>query len=144
MPAVAFDYAKWAARFPELASTVAEPLAQAYFDEACLFVSNSDGSPISSLNARALILNLTVAHIAQLNKVSGTQGGAQLVGRISSATEGSVTAQAQLDVKAESAQWWAQTTYGLSAWQAMAPYRTARFFPGHQRVMNPWIGGYPR
>lgn len=138
---VVFNYAQWAARFPELAGSVAEPLAQAYFDEATLYLSNDDSvSRVKNQARRALILNLIVAHIAKLNPTAGGDAAA-LVGRISSATEGSVTVQTDLQIKSEAAQWWLQTPYGLQAWQALAPYRTAVYVPGHQRRMNPY-GSY--
>lgn len=138
---VVFNYAQWAARFPELAGSVAEPLAQAYFEEATLYLSNDDSvSRVKNQARRALILNLIVAHIAKLNPTASGEAAA-LVGRISSATEGSVTVQADLQIKSESAQWWVQTPYGLQAWQALAAYRTAVYVPGHQRRMNPY-GSY--
>lgn len=139
---VVFNYAQWAARFPELASDVAEPLATAYFDEASLYLSNDASSRVKNEVKRALIFNLIVAHIAKLNATIGGQAASPLVGRISSATEGSVTVQTDLQIKSESAQWWAQTPYGLQAWQALAPYRSAVYVPGHPRRMSPYIGGY--
>ena len=138
---VTFDYSTWALRYASLAATVSQPLAQAYFDEACLYVNNTPGSLVKELPTRALILNMIVAHIAALNARNATAG---LVGRISSATEGSVTVQTQFDAPAGSAQWWVQTPYGAAAWQALAPYRTMRYRPGHQRSMQPWFGGFPR
>lgn len=138
---VVFNYAQWIARFPELAPSVAEPLAQAYFDEATLYLSNDGSSRVKNEVKRALIFNLIVAHIAKLNAPIGGAAPSPLVGRISSATEGSVTVQTDLQIKSESAQWWAQTAYGLQAWQALAPYRTAVYVPGHQRRMNPY-GSY--
>ena len=139
---VVFNYAQWAARFPELAGSVAEPLAQAYFDEATLYLSNDDSvSRVKDQIRRALILNLIVAHIAKLNAPINGAAASPLVGRVSSATEGSVTVQTDLQIKSESAQWWLQTPYGLQAWQALGPYRTAVYVPGHQRRMNPY-GSY--
>lgn len=138
---VVFNYAQWAARFPELAGSVAEPLAGAYFDEATLYLSNDGSSRVKNEIKRALILNLIVAHIAKLNAPIGGAAASPLVGRISSATEGSVTVQTDLQIKSESAQWWLQTPYGLQAWQALAPYRTAMYVPGHQRRMDPY-GSY--
>lgn len=141
---VTFSYPQWAARYPELAAAVLQPEAQAYFDEACLYLNNTALSVVRDLAARALILNMITAHIAQLNrKVSGALAS-PIVGRISSATQGSVTVQAAFEGAKGSAQWWLQTPYGTAAWQALARYRTAHYRPGHQRSMQPWIGGFPR
>lgn len=138
---VVFSYAQWAARFPELADAVAEPLATAYWEEAGLYLSNDATSRVKNETRRALILNLMTAHIAALNApVDGI--ASPLVGRISSATQGSVTVQTDLKINAESAQWWAQTKYGLQAWQALAPYRTAVYVPGNPRRFEPYSGGY--
>jgi Protein of unknown function (DUF4054) len=135
---VEFAYARWAARFPELAGYVAEPLASAYFAEATLYCANGPGSVVKNEIRRGIILNLIVAHIAKLNAPINGQAATPLVGRINSATEGSVTVQADLQIKSENAQWWAQTQYGLQAWQALAQYRTARYVPGRPRVQDPW------
>jgi hypothetical protein len=143
MGIVAFSYQTWAARYPALAGKVAEPLAQAYFEEAGMpaLCPNTDTSAISDLKIRALILNMTVAHIAALELRALD---APIVGRINSATEGSVTVQAQIDLPPGSAQWWAQTPYGMQAWMAMAPYRGMQYRPGRQPYQGPYIGGYVR
>jgi hypothetical protein len=52
------------------------------------------------------------------------------VGRISSATQGSVTVQTELNVLPGQASWYSQTKYGLDFWQATAGYRLARYKPG--------------
>lgn len=134
MAAAVFDYAAWGARYPELVDKVPEPLAQALFVEAGLFLSNGDGSIVQDVPKRLVILNMIVAHLAALQ---GRASDAPIVGRINSATEGSVTVQAQYEAS-KSAQWWLQTTYGASAWQALRPYRTFRYVPGTPRVMQPY------
>lgn len=145
MAAVVFDYSAWVARYPEFAATVAAPLAAAYFAEAGLYCNNTDGAIIGDLKIRGLILNMLVAHIAAMNAPAPNGAPASsLVGRISSATQGSVTVQAQFDAPAGSAQWWIQTKYGAAAWAATAPYRTMRYVPGYGRQMSPYIGGYTR
>lgn len=98
----AFDYSAWQARFPEFAS-VTQPLATAYFQEACMFWRN-DGSSPNPDSSQGLLLNLLTAHIAALDAKQG-QSGAQNdpnspVGRINSATEGSVTVQTDLGMAA--------------------------------------------
>lgn len=142
---VDFDFAGWVTRFPAFGS-VSQPLAAQYFADAGLFLNNSPGSPVADLTARGRILNLIAAHIATLAARDAAMGaGGGLVGRISSASEGSVSVSATIDAQqGTAAWWWLQTTYGALAWQAMAPYRTMRYRPGHQRNMSPWIGGYPR
>ena len=129
MTAVALDYAQWSARYPELAATVPPATAAAYWAEAGLYCDNSDTSPIrddSPGGERSLLLGMVTAHIAAL-------AAAPLVGRIASATQGSVTVQTDLGVPG-SAAWFAQTRYGLAFWQATAKYRMAHYFaPVSQR-----------
>ena len=145
MSVVTFDYSAWIVRYPEFSATVASPLAAAYFTEACLYVNNTDGSVIADATTRALILNMVTAHIAAMNAPAANGAAASpLVGRINSATQGSVTVQAQFDVPAGSAQWWAITKYGAAAWTAMAQFRTFRYVSNPGRQMSPYIGGYSR
>lgn len=118
MPVAAFDYALWSTRYPALAATVAQPLAQAYFDEAGQYLDNTDASPVADLVERGRLLNMLVAHIAALE----ARAASGVVGRVSSATEGSVTVASELDTPG-SAAWYSQTAYGLSYWQATKRYR---------------------
>lgn len=142
---VTFDYAVWSARYPELAISVSAPLATSYFQEACLFVDNSVSSLLkASVPALTLILNMITAHIAQLNAPSAPgQPSSQLVGRISNASEGSVSVTTEMGPPSLSAAWFNQTKYGAEAWQALAPWRTARYLPGPQRYLGPGGYGYP-
>jgi hypothetical protein len=147
---VAFDYAAWALRYPSLAASVSGPLAQAYFDEAQLYCDNTRYSPVLNVSVRAVLLNMLVAHIAQLNLPTGGSGGSSggnggsagapspLVGRISNATEGSVSVQTQMDLPPGSAQWFNQTPYGAAFWAATATYRTMRYVPSPARDMDPY------
>lgn len=145
MAVVTFAYTPWAARYPELAASVNSALATAYFAEASLYCDNSDASPVADVTVRAVLLNMLTAHIAALNAPLNGQPSSPLVGRISQAAEGSVSVQTQMDLPPGSAAWFAQTKYGAAAWQAMAPYRQAQYFPGCPRVMDPYAPfGYPQ
>lgn len=143
---VTFSYPRWAARYPEF-SGVSEATAQAYFDEAGLYCDNTPCSIVADLGERAILLNMVTAHIASLNApVSAGGSGSSLVGRISSASEGSVSVQAQMDLSPGSAQWYGQTKYGIAYWQATAKYRTMTYVPGPVPPVNPWgfRGGWLR
>jgi uncharacterized protein DUF4054 len=135
---VTFDYGKWAARYPELASSVGEPLAQAYFDnDVPVLFDNSPTSPVQDLTKRAALLNMIVAHVAALNAPLGGQAATPLVGRISSATEGSVTVQAEMAPPSERNAYWMQTKYGAAFWQATASLRLFQHVPAPQPVFDP-------
>ena len=143
---VVFDYDAWAAMYPSLAASVSQPQAQGYFNQACLYCDNSFRSPISDpspTGARAMILYMLTAHIAQLFASQGGQPPSPLVGRISNASEGSVSVAADMAGAPGSAAWFNQTPYGAAAWQAMAPYRTMRYVRVRTRYLGvggPWAG----
>ncbi|SDR17588.1 DUF4054 domain-containing protein [Paraburkholderia tuberum] len=135
---VHFSYTRWAARYPELAKWVSAATAQEYFNEAQLYCDNTPRSIVRDLNERALLLNMVTAHIAALNAPLNGNAPSPLVGRIGSATQGSVSVQTQLDLPSGSAQWYAQTKYGFAFWQATAKYRMMTYWPGPTPVVNPW------
>ncbi len=131
---VVFDYAAWILQYPEFTTTVNSGQGQADFNQATLYLDNTAGSPIVDAavgGKRETILYLTTAHVAQLLQGSSIQPVSPLVGQITNASEGSVSV-AVAKFEPASAAWWAQTRYGLMAWQAMAPYRTALYVPGRQ------------
>jgi hypothetical protein len=133
---VVFDYATWAVRFPNFSQTVGNGLATLYFNEASIYCDNSPCSAIYDVNIRAVILNLLTAHIAQLN--TGQNGSptnpSMLVGRIDSATQGSVSVSADMGAPGPAGgtvNWYNQTPYGAQAWVLMAPFRLGgRYTPG--------------
>ena len=133
MAVVTFNYAEFQQQFPEFFSAGgSQTLAQfqGYFNTATLYLNNTDCSLVQDANpggARDTILNLLTAHVAALFGGVNGQAPTGLVGRISDATEGSTSVSTSLDGLPAAAQWWAQTPYGLAAWQALAPYRTARY-----------------
>ncbi|MDE2442353.1 MAG: DUF4054 domain-containing protein [Betaproteobacteria bacterium] len=133
MAVFSFSYATWAARYPALTAGVDTVLASALFAEACLYCDNTDASPVSDVAIRGIILNAIVAHIATLEGAANGGSASGLVGRVSSATQGSVTVATEYAVPGTAA-WFVQTAPGASAWQMMAPYRTARYLPACPRA----------
>lgn len=132
---VTFDYASWVERYPEFAS-VSSTLAQLYFNEATLYCDNTTCSPVQDLTQRGLFLNMLTAHIAALyGSGSGPNG---MVGRVASASEGSVSVQSQVEGNIANRSWYAQTPYGFSYWQASAVYRMAIYKRGRRHISDPW------
>lgn len=133
MTIAVFNYTAWSARYPQLAANVPEPLADIYFAEAGLYADNSDCALIpadpTTYQPRLMLLNMVVAHIAYLNGAANGGVPTGLVGRISDASEGSVSVKADYGTQAASAAFWLQSPYGAAYWQATAPYRTARYIP---------------
>ena len=125
MTAVVFDPAAFKARYPEFAA-VGDPLLQACFGEAGLYLSNTDNSPVQNVTRRAVLLNMLTAHIAALGGALSSDGQPRPVGRVSSATEGSVSASMEYLAPGSSA-WFAQTQYGAAFWQATTSLRGFRY-----------------
>ena len=129
---VVFDPAAFVAQYPVFAAyNTAFPTGlQGYFNTATLYLNNTVSSRVTDLATRSQFLNLIVAHLAQLDGVlqpAGAGSTAGMVGRISSATEGSVTIQSQMQGVPGSAAWYMQTQYGATYWTATTPYRSMRY-----------------
>lgn len=120
---VVFDSTAFLAVFPEFA-TVAVPALNFNFQLATLVLNNSCCSRVQDAAKRETLLNLLVAHITALRNGVNGQPPAGIVGRVSSATEGSVSVDAELGNVPFSAAYFAQTQYGLMFWQATAPWRS--------------------
>ena len=122
---VVFDPAAWIAAFPELTATPQQ--AAQWFNQATLYCANTPDSPVPAVE-RATLLDLLTAHIGKLFQVKQDGSGqleSSLVGRIESATQGSVSVSAGAIVGTPG--WFQQTQYGVMYWQATAIYRTFRY-----------------
>lgn len=140
MAVAVFNYALWAASYPELAPAVSEPIATALFRRAGLFLNNTDGSVVTDVDQRLDLLNLIVAHLAAIGGAGQTGGASGLVGRVKSAKEGDVSVELDAGPSSGSSAWWMQTPYGFQYWTATAAYRTMRYVPGHVPQMDPLYG----
>lgn len=129
MAVVSFDIAAFRARYPEF-QAVNDALLEQYFIEATIYLNNTDASPVTDADQRSILLNMLVAHIAQLNLIVNGKVANPLVGRIDSASEGSVSVHADMGTVSAAAAWFMQTKYGAAYWQATAPFRSFRYVPG--------------
>lgn len=121
-----FVYANWLLLFPQF-SNVTEaqadllvPTAQAMM---CGFINQ-----VTNSGLQMALLNYMVAHLAQLSFGSTTQPANAFVGRISNATQGSVSVATEFPMTQSNA-WYAQTPYGLTYWQLSLPFRLGRYVP---------------
>lgn len=129
MPAVVFDPAAFKARYPEFAA-VADPTLAACFDEAGLYLSNTDNSPVQNLTRRATLLNMLTAHVAYIGGLLSADGMPRPVGRVSQASEGSVSAAFEgVPTTPGSGAWFQQSQYGAAFWQATSSLRGMRYIP---------------
>lgn len=144
MSVVIFDPIAFLAQYPQF-STVNQPVLSMYFAMAGDFVNNTDCSSVPDMpiqaGLRTRVLYLLTAHLAAIFSGVNGQPPTGLVGRISDATEGSVSVGTTVEIKAQSAQWFLQTPWGFAAWQALAPYRTALYVPKAPRNFGPFFIG---
>lgn len=133
---VTFDYDEWIAQYPmfNVAPTVTtEAMAQNYFNLAgTLYLRNDGSGPVTDPVQQKALLYLLVAHIAALFVGYSGQAPSGLVGRVSSASEGSVSVSTELS-GTPGAAWFMQTPWGLMFWQATASLRTMRYKAGPTR-----------
>ena len=147
-PPVTFDPTGFVALYPEFAALTPTQLT-AYFSEACLYCSNDVCNPAWGAGVLPQLLNMLTAHVAWLRAptsggLPAAQGAApsSLVGRITSATEGTVSVGTTADYPPGSAQWYTSTTYGAAYWAATAQFRTMRFVRAPRRSYGYGYRGY--
>lgn len=144
---VVFNYAAWAAAYPQFSTTVLSAgQAQLYFNLACLALDNGPCSPVFDATQpggqRETLLYLLTAHIAQLQVGFNGSPASPLVGRIDQATEGTVTVHAEM-LGPMTAAWYMQTQFGATYYALTAGLRTARYVPGPAQRPAPMPGlGY--
>jgi hypothetical protein len=134
MAIVVFDPVAFVAFYPEFTGTTNLRM-QSMFDIAqYTFLDNTDNSPVMDLNFRTQLFYMAVAHLlllygtAPVARPDGTIDNTP-PGRITSATEGTVTTSFQLEVTNQngSAPWWNQTKYGAMYWMATVRFRSFRY-----------------
>lgn len=126
MAVATFDPVAFKIAYPAFAS-VSDALLQSCFDEAGLYLTNTDCSPVQDIARRTMLLWMLTAHIAYLRGALAQAGSIQPVGRISSATEGSVSISMEAYGAPGTAAWFTQTQYGASFWQATSSLRGFRY-----------------
>uniref|UniRef100_A0AAU6W2Z1 DUF4054 domain-containing protein n=4 Tax=unclassified bacterial viruses TaxID=12333 RepID=A0AAU6W2Z1_9VIRU len=128
MTIATFDPVAFKVRYPEFASVSDELLAM-YFEEAGLYLSNTDASPVQNVARRTMLLWMLTAHIAYLNGAGQPEGSVTPGGRVSSATEGSVSVGFDLFPATGTSAWFNFTPYGAAYYQATLSLRSFRYRP---------------
>jgi hypothetical protein len=125
---VTFDYSSWQALFPQFSNVTEPQIAGPVLTLAQTYCRNDGGGPVNDTNVQTQLLNLMVAHVAQLLYGSTTQPQSPLVGRPTSAGTGSVHVTSDFPTSPSNA-WYLQTSYGAMFWQLSLPYRTGIYAP---------------
>lgn len=152
---VTFVYNDWAEQYPEF-KNLPEPMAMGYFMRASFLCGNEGCNPLNGVTGMlSAALYLLTSHIAWLNAPRDANGNptggggtpaSPIVGRINTASEGSVSVGADMgDATAGSPSqpWYMQTRYGAEYWAMTAGVRTARYVAQPTIVpgpVYPWLG----
>lgn len=123
MAQVVFSPTEFKAQYPMFAG-VNDAFLQGCFNQATLYLSNKDCSPVQDLEERKTLLYMLVAHIAYLMGALNANGAINPVGRIGSATEGSVSVSYEFGPITNREAWYMQTQWGASFWAATAYLRS--------------------
>ena len=127
MAVVVFDPFAFKTRYPEF-NSVSNHVLTAFFTEAQLYLSNTDYSPVSDIPRRTLLLNMLTAHIGFINGVLEADGKPRPVGRLSEASEGSVSASFEsVPPTPGSGAWFQMSQYGAAFWQVTTSLRGFRY-----------------
>lgn len=124
MAKVVFDPVHFKEIYDEFAS-VSDAKLEWFFKKSEQILDNSECSCIDE-DTRQIMFYLLVAHYAQLQQQ--IKDGNTAVGRVSSATEGSVSISLDFPTSAVGREkWFNQTPYGAEYWMMTAPYRTGLY-----------------
>lgn len=130
---VTFDQVAFLLEYPQFSAyAAANPgtLQMVFNRVTALYINNTPRSVVHDLTTRSFLINLAIAHILQISGVTTPAGGgstAGTVGRVSSATEGSVSVSLDMGSVSANAAWWMQSQYGAEFWNATARFRTLRY-----------------
>lgn len=129
MAVVVFDPTAFKAEYPEFA-TVSDARTTAMFTLAeQSILDNTDNSPVMDVNFRTQLFYMLVAHLLTLLGGAPTTPTNTPPGRLSQATEGTVTASFEylLPPGSAMAPWFVQTKYGAMYWTMTAPFRSLKY-----------------
>ena len=112
--------------YPNIAAT--ETQLEMYFVEATLILDNTKNSHVKNLTERQVLLYLLVAHFAVLQ--ARLDSGNEAVGRIASASEGSVSVAMDNGQTTSAEKWYQQTPYGSKYWALTKKYRSFFYVMG--------------
>lgn len=120
------------ARYPEFTAAYnANPSVFAsLFAEAGFYLNNDGSGPVSDPARQLLLMNMITAHIAFIGGLLTADGQPKPVGRVSDASEGSVSASFEgVPPTPGTGAWFQQSQYGAAFWQATTSIRGARYRP---------------
>lgn len=124
------DPTEWLKKYPMYDNLTIEQVEDLLI-AATDFLENTVCSVIRDVEKRKRLIYLVAAHLAYLlyQDKNGNGGSSGLVGRLSSATEGSVSVGATMANAPFSAEFFLQSPFGFAFWQATMVYRMGLYTP---------------
>lgn len=149
MAIVVFDPAAFKLAFPEFGAVTDARLTMLFGIAQTTLLDNTDNSPVMALDTRTNLFYLLVAHLLSVfgAGTATSTDDTTPVGRLSQATEGSVSSSFEYNIPDGSmlAAWYLQSPYGALYWTAVAPYRSARYVAnGFSGIGYAYAYGQPR
>lgn len=112
-------------------SNIADGKLPLLFDQATDYLDNTEISLVAQSDKRERLLYLLMAHLAYMRYGDKDgNGGSGMVGRVSSASEGSVSVSSDLGQVEFRNAWYTLSPYGMDYWQATKVYRMGVWFNG--------------
>ena len=130
MAVVVFDPVAFVAEYPEFTSVTNGRMLSMFTIAEQSLLDNTDGSPVMDLNYRTQLFYMLVAHLLLIfGQAAPATANNAPPGRLSSATEGTVSSSFEYQMPQGSAMaaWYIQTKYGAMFWTATARFRSARY-----------------
>lgn len=129
MAIVTFVPADFKTAYPEFVAIPDARCTVMFTMAAQSILDNTDNSPVMALDYRTQLFYLLVAHILTLFAIA-PDGSERPVGRVDSATEGTVSVGFAYELPAGSAMaaWFNQTKYGALYWMMTAQFRSMRYY----------------
>lgn len=135
MAVVQLNIGRFKAQHPGF-NSLNDAVYQKLFTIAGMILNNTGYSLVTDPIERETLLYLLMAHIAELDPnivdVNGNTGNG-IVGRVSSASEGSVSVSTDYAAMSASSAWFMQTQNGALYWQMTAKYRQFQYVPPPRR-----------
>lgn len=130
MAIVVFVPATFKAAYPEFANVLDARLQVMFSIAEQSLLDNTSGSPVMDLNYRTQLFYMLVAHLVTTFGAAPATPNNRPPGRLSSATEGTVSSSFEyiIPVGSAMAAWYMQTPYGALYWTVTAQFRSMQYY----------------
>ena len=143
MAVVEFDVEEFRAQYPHFSDeeTFTDEYLTGKFDQAVVIVGNDDATSIAPYDPPKVTLRKTLLYLATCHLAMLDENPDGVVGRIASASQGSVSTSFDLLKSSSNSypeQWWSQSQCGARFWLLTARFRPGgRIYPSPNRY-HPW------